>query len=149
MVGRDPYRDLAVAVLMLAVRDLRRGNKQAEDARAFLSSDWAAWLADEMDLDPEGPRRLAQQDTIPEVPPGLVTREEAIEILGDRGELVKLVDEGLLSQLGSEGKGHKSYYIRKEVESVARWRRDGGHLASEVNKGWKGQSRGGGCERYE
>jgi hypothetical protein len=50
----DGWRALACAVLLRAHKDAMDGNGHSQDARCFLGSDGARWLAVALDLDPAG-----------------------------------------------------------------------------------------------
>lgn len=52
------WRALACEILLLAFRDVRRGNGHSADARSFLDSDGARWLVTSLDID-EGALRSA------------------------------------------------------------------------------------------
>lgn len=70
---RDPYRQLAIAILARACKDVLKGNAHAEEARAFLASEGAAFLADELGFVPDRVRAFAESEELPQLPKGLVS----------------------------------------------------------------------------
>ena len=62
----DGYERLAAAILLRAWRDAQAGNGHADDARRFLASEWCAFLADALDIEPGALRRMVAD--LPEPP---------------------------------------------------------------------------------
>lgn len=108
------YARLASAILLKAWLDLHEENRYAENARAFLAGPLAADLSRLLGLDPDAPKQISQQGG--RLPQYLMTAREARAWVG-RYFLEDKTRRGFLSALRLGG---RYYYIRHEIESLAR-----------------------------
>jgi len=99
---------------MRAWQDLQRGNRHAEDARAFLCSDWAAELAEALGMDPRGPGNLAARDG--QLPDWLIDWKTAVKILGTASRLDWAVDQGQVAKFRAS---RSVFFDRRQIEHVA------------------------------